>query len=62
MHITLILLLPVLPLAFWIWMFWDFAEHGDVPQNLRLLWTILFVFGNIFTAVYYFFTMYRKKQ
>ena len=61
MTTTLILLLPVLPLAFWAWMFWDFTEHSEVPQNLRLLWVVLFVFGNVLTAVYYFFAVYRKR-
>ncbi len=57
----LILLLIPLPFAaFWLWMFWDMMNNEYLPEQSRTTWMVAFVFLNFFTAVYYYFNVYKK--
>jgi hypothetical protein len=55
-------IVPIALSAFWIWMFADFVLKPErIPANQRILWLIGFIFFNVLTAGYYFFTVYRSK-
>lgn len=70
-----LLLAPIVIIAsllgFWLWMFYDMINNNDIPgqepTSLRWPpvtknhWTIFFVVLNIFTAGYYYFTVYKEK-
>jgi amino acid transporter len=58
----LIILLPLVPLAFWLWMTWDLANNNNLPRNEKLNWTWAFLFLNVFAAIFYYFTEYRKRD
>jgi hypothetical protein len=62
-----------LPLmAFWLWMFWEMSVNDQLPSyspkpfslppTSKFTWTLLFVVFNIFGAIYYCFTAYRKSR
>jgi len=58
--------------AFYLWMFWHMANNTDLPSSptvqfrwppqTRQEWAIAFVILNIFTAGFYFFTVYRERN
>ncbi|GCE08213.1 hypothetical protein [Dictyobacter aurantiacus] len=62
-NITILLaILPLLPLGFWLWMAWDFSGNNDVPERDRFYWQLAFLFTNVFAAMYYYVTIYRKRH
>jgi len=71
MAIAIILIVPLLLAAFWVWMFNDMLQNdhlpGSEPPALRWPpvaknhWTVFFIVFNIFTAGYYYFTEYRTR-
>ena len=63
---TLVQLIPLLvtvPLVvFWLWMFKDFANNYEIPRAVRTYWLAAFLFLNILTAIYYYFTEYDNGR
>jgi NADH:ubiquinone oxidoreductase subunit 2 (subunit N) len=57
---SLLVLLPLL--VFWGKMFSDMSNNDDLPREAKLYWTVLFLFFNVFAAVYYYVTVYRNKR
>ncbi len=63
-------LIPFLLLAFWAWMFSDMLKNDNLPQcfitftsgnDPRFDWTVVFIFLNVFAAMYYYANEYRKR-
>ena len=55
-------MLSALPLiGFWMWMFTDMWRNPSIPANARTTWTIAFLFGNVFTAAYYWARVFRDQ-
>lgn len=58
-------------LGFWLWMFYDMINNDEIPSQepaglrwppvAKNHWIIFFVILNIFTAGYYYFTVYKEK-
>lgn len=66
----LVLVIPIVLLAFWAWMFNDMTKNDLLPpcfisissgRNVRQDWMVAFVVLNIFTAGYYYLTEYIRK-
>ena len=62
------LLVPLISMAaigllalFWLWMFRDMLNNDYMPSNAKTNWTMLFVFLNVFAAVYYYVYVYRNR-
>jgi len=49
-------------LLFWLWMAIDFSSNPRIQNQLKPFWIIAFVFLNIITATYYYFTEYLPNQ
>jgi len=71
MTTIIILLIPIMLVAFWAWMFWEMSNNNDLPRcfitftngsNAKYDWTLTFVLLNIFTAGYYFLTEYQANN
>jgi hypothetical protein len=67
--IPLIIIVPLI--AFYLWMFRDMSNNDNLPpcfinltngRNLKFDWTFAFIFLNILTAGYYYFTSYRQRH
>lgn len=68
----ILLLIPLLLVAFWLWMFSDMMNNAGIPSaapqgfrwppEAKNQWIVLFVILNIFTAIYYYVTEYRNKR
>jgi hypothetical protein len=68
----LALAIPILLVAFWIWMFNDMLNNDDIPSSeppgfrwppqAKNQWIIFFIVFNIFTAGYYYFTEYNRRR
>ena len=66
----IVLLIPVLLVAFWLWMFNDMLRIENIPNTqaprfswppeAKNHWFLCFIIFNIFTAGYYYFTKYNK--
>ncbi len=63
-------LIPFLLLAFWAWMFSDMMKNNNLPEcfitftkgnDPRFDWTVVFIFLNVFAAMYYYANEYRKR-
>jgi hypothetical protein len=66
----ILLLLPLPLLAFWAWMFSDMTKNDNLPQcfltftngrNPSFDWTVAFIFLNVFTAIFYYVTVYKNR-
>ncbi len=57
----IIILLPVPLFAFWLWMFRDMINNDRLPGNSRNTWMLLFVFMNVFAAIWYYVAEYRNR-
>lgn len=68
----IVLLIPVILIAFWLFMFNDMLKNDDIPSSgtpglmwppeAKNQWMILFIILNIFTAGYYYFTEYSRRS
>lgn len=59
----LIPFIAILPLiAFWLWMAWNMSNNNNLPGSSKQNWTLAFVFLNVFAAVFYYVTEYRKVK
>jgi hypothetical protein len=63
-------LLPLPLAAFWFWMFYEMVNNNNLPpfyftvtnrSDVRLDWTFAFIFLSIFTAIIYYFNVYRHR-
>ncbi len=70
MEQLILILIPLSLLAFWAWMFSDMTKNDNLPhcfitftngRNPSFDWTIAFIFLNIFAAIFYYVTEYRKR-
>jgi len=66
----IIVLLPIVPLLFWLWMFWDMTNNDTLPQcfftftrgsNSTFDWWVAFIFLNVFAAIFYYVNVYRNR-
>lgn len=57
--IGLIIALPLM--VIWLWMFWDMVNNDSLPSSSKDYWMLAFIFVNVFAAVYYYVTEYRKR-
>lgn len=64
-------LLPLTALGFWFWMFWDMTKNDNLPpcfltvtngNNPGFDWMVAFLFLNVFTAMVYYVTVYKKRS
>lgn len=67
--ISLIIVIPLL--AFWLWMFQDMVNNKRLPSNSAGLlnwppvskfdWLPVFIFLNVFGAIYYYLVEFRNR-
>jgi hypothetical protein len=57
--LPLIMILPLI--VFWLWMAWDLGKNDNLPGSSKYNWLLAFLFLNVFAAVYYYITEYRKR-
>jgi hypothetical protein len=63
MFIQLILILPpLLGLAFLLWMAWDLGGNDNLSSSEKTYWMWAFLFMNVFAAGFYYATEYRKRH
>lgn len=58
--LPLVLILPLL--AFWVWMFRDMINNGNLPDTSKNWWMVAFIFLNVFAAVFYYVYEYKNKR
>jgi hypothetical protein len=56
----LIIVLPLI--VFWLWMAWDLGGNDRLSPGEKVYWQLAFLFMNVFAAVYYYVTEYRKRH
>ncbi len=57
--IPLIIILPLI--VFWLWMARDMANNDNLSSSEKTYWTLAFLFINVFAAVFYYVTQYRRR-
>ena len=57
--IPLIIILPLI--VFWLWMARDMANNDSLSGTEKTYWILAFLFMNVFAAVFYYATWYRKR-
>ena len=60
--LSLVALLPFVAGAFWLWMAWDLGGNGTLSRQEKAYWMVAFLFLNVFAAVIYYATEYRKRR
>ena len=58
--LPLVLVTPVI--IFWIWMFRDMLNNGNLSDTAKSTWTVAFIFLNAFAAVFYYVYEYRSRR
>lgn len=58
--ISLIVTLPLI--VFWLWMAWDLGGNDNLSRSEKYNWMLAFLFLNVFAAVFYYVTEYRKRH
>lgn len=58
--LPLVLVIPVI--IFWIWMFRDMLNNGNLSDTAKSTWTVAFIFLNAFAAVFYYVYEYRSRR
>lgn len=58
--LPLVLIIPVI--IFWIWMFRDMLNNGNLSGTAKSTWTVAFIFLNAFAAVFYYAYEYRSRR
>jgi uncharacterized membrane protein YidH (DUF202 family) len=53
--------LAVPVIAFWAWMFSEMRQNFRLPPEAHKTWLFLFLALNVFGALLYYFTVYRKS-
>ncbi len=68
-HVILVIL-PLVPFLFWLWMFWDMSKNEHLPQcflsfrrgsNPTFDWWVVFIFLSILAAIFYYVNVYRNR-
>ncbi len=60
---SLIIPFIILPIgAFWLWMYRDMTKNIDLTDKEKDNWTLYFIIMNIFTAILYYFYVYRRRN
>ncbi len=59
--ILFIIILPLPLIVIWLWMFRDMINNDNLPGSSKDYWMLAFIFLNVFAAVYYYVTEYRKR-
>jgi len=59
--IVLIIILPLPLLVFWAWMFREMINNDNLPNDTKSYWTLLFIFLNIFAAMFYYVNVYKDR-
>jgi hypothetical protein len=66
----IIAILPIIPILFWLWMFSDMTKNDNLPHcfitftrgsNATFDWWVAFIFLSVFTAIVYYFNVYRNR-
>jgi hypothetical protein len=57
--LPLFMILPLI--VFWLWMAWDLGKNDNLPSSSKYNWLLAFIFLNVFAAVFYYVTEYRKR-
>ena len=66
----IIVIVPIVPLLFWAWMFRDMTIYDNLPKcfitftrgsDSKFDWTVAFIFLSVFTAIFYYVTVYRNR-
>jgi hypothetical protein len=60
--VVLSMLVGLALMVFWLSMFWDLAHNDYLPGSSKNNWAFLFVFLNVFSAVWYYFVEYRPRH
>jgi len=58
--LPLVLIVPVI--IFWIWMFRDMLNNGNLSDTAKSTWTVAFIFLNAFAAVFYYVYEFRSRR
>ena len=58
--LPLVLVIPVI--IFWVWMFRDMLNNGNLSDTAKSTWTVAFIFLNAFAAVFYYVYEYRSRR
>jgi hypothetical protein len=58
--IPLIISLPLV--VFWLWMAWDLGKNDNLSGSSKYNWMLAFIFMNVFAAVFYYVTEYKKRH
>jgi len=48
--------------GFWLWMAWDLGGNDHLSGSEKFYWQVAFLFMNVFAAVFYYVTEYRKRH
>jgi len=72
MNQSVLLLIPLAVIVFWLWMFYHMLHNDDIPSVARPTfawppeaknqWLPFFIVLNVITALYYFFTEFARKR
>jgi hypothetical protein len=66
----IIVIVPLVPLLFWLWMCRDMINNDHLPtcfitvtrgSDSKFDWTVAFIFLSVFTAMFYYITVYRNR-
>jgi hypothetical protein len=60
--IVIPLILTLLAGGFWLWMAWDLGGNDNLSRSEKFYWQLAFIFMNVFAAVFYYVTEYRKRH
>lgn len=58
----ILLAIPIGFLAFWVWMYREMMRNEYLTPAAKNYWTMMFIFFNVLTAVYYYATEYRNNH
>jgi hypothetical protein len=60
--ILLIIILPLIPtIAFWLGMFREMMNNDNLPPGSKEIWMWLFLFFNVFAAMFYYVNVYKER-
>jgi protein-S-isoprenylcysteine O-methyltransferase Ste14 len=49
-------------IGLWIGMFCHWASTNQSPKSMRVVWLLLFIFGNLMVALLYYFFSYQRRS
>ena len=60
--IAVAILIGLAGFAFWLWMLIDAIRNTPSKDNLKLIWVLVILFGNLIGALVYLFVQRPKNQ